>query len=194
MKKLLFIIVLFSFFSSLKAQTTTTFGIGAGINIANVYNNNNDGYYSTSDKIGFKGYAFADMKFTKYFSVETDLGYDGMGYKINVADESTSLNYLTISILPKIHIKQTGIAFFGGPSVGFLLNSVFKRDGVQVSDYQEYNSVDVFAVLGMEYFSPVGLGISLRLVPGLTDIGKNTMGGGTIHNAAIGITLAYKFQ
>jgi hypothetical protein len=194
MKKFLCIIVLFSGFTVIRAQTTTTFGVGAGINIANVYTSNDDGYYSTSDKIGFKGYAFAEMKFTKYFSVETDLGYDGMGYKINVAGESTSLNYLTLSVLPKIHIKHTGIAFFGGPSVGFLLNSVFKRDGVEVTDYQEYHSVEVFAVLGMEYFSPVGLGISLRLVPGLTDIGKNTMGGGSINNAAIGITLAYKFK
>jgi len=81
----------------------------------------------------------------------------------------SSPNYLTISVL-LIHIKQTGIAFFGGPSVGFLLNSVFKRDVVQVNDYQDYYAVDVFAVFGMEYFLPVSPGkahSARRLVTGL---------------------------
>jgi hypothetical protein len=123
----LFIVILFSAFSRLNAQNKTAFGIGAGINISNVSDNQGFGTSSPlSDKIGFKGYVFADMQLAKYFSIETGLGYDGMEFKVDVpgyGQATNSMNYFTLSVLPKIHIKQSGVAFFGGLSLAFLLSS-----------------------------------------------------------------------
>src|SRR5450755_4268449 len=194
MKKLLLIGILFSTFSSLHAQNKTSFGIGAGINIANVSDNYNGESHSYTDKVGFKGYVFADMQLAKYFSIETDLGYDGMGFKFDdqsLGSVSQAINYLTLSILPKIHIKQSGIAFFGGPALGFKLNSVVSGNGNSVSNSDSYTSMDVFGVIGMEYFSPVGLGISFRVMPGFTNIVKDTGGDESVHNVVIGFSLAY---
>ncbi len=165
MKRLLLIAILFSAFSSLHAQKKATFGIGAGINVSDISDAYQGQTYPTSAKVAFKGYVFADLRLAKYFSIETDLGYDGMGFKAQPQGGGTevdfSINYLTLSILPKIHIKQSGVAFFAGPAFGILLNSKESAMGNSISQ-DIYNSVDVFAAFGMEYISPVGLGISLQ--------------------------------
>ncbi len=199
MKRLFFIAILFSTLSSLHAQKKATFGIGAGINVSDIADSYQGQTYPTSAKVAFKGYVFADLLLAKHFSLETDLGYDGMGFKAYSQGQGSStqvdftMNYLTLSVLPKIHIKQSGVAFFAGPAFGILLNSKETALGTSISQ-DIYNSVDVFAAFGMEYISPVGLGISFRIMPGLTNVGKTTNNGETLHNVAVGINLVYQFH
>lgn len=197
MKRLLLIAILFSALSSLQAQKKATFGIGAGINVSDISDSYQGQTYPTSSRVAFKGYVFADLLLAKHFSIETDLGYDGLGFKAQDQNSGTNvdftMNYLTLSVLPKIHIKQSGVAFFAGPALGILLNSKETALGTSISQ-DIYNSVDVFLPFGMEYISPVGLGISFRIMPGLTNVGKTTNSGETLHNVAVGINLVYQFQ
>jgi hypothetical protein len=198
MKKLVVIVVFCSVFSSLKAQQTGSFGISAGINVANMSFNASGVSASFSSLIGFKGYVFYDVPLGGNFSLQNEFGYDGMGTKItdpNSGEKLTeAVNYLTLSILPKYNVPQTGLSFFAGPSISFLLNAKSTEAGMSESDTDSYNSVDLFGAVGVEYFFPMGLGITARYMGGLTNIAKGTSNGETAHNSAFSFTLAYKFN
>jgi hypothetical protein len=197
MKKLLLIGFLFTMLSSLQAQKNMAFGVGSGINISNVTDKFEGGTYTPSARVGFKAYLFFDMPVTKYFAIQPELGYDGLGYKFNDGNVNASeqINYLTFSVLPKIKIRESGVAFFGGPTLAFLLNSkASDGQGNSGSTSDFYSSMDVFGVLGVEYFTPVGLGISCRFMQGFTNIVKDTQDGETVHNNVISFSLAYRFK
>lgn len=198
MKKLVAIVILFSAVSSLKAQETGSFGISAGINVANMSFNASGVSASFSSLVGFKGYIFYDVPLGGSFSLQNELGYDGMGTKFtdpNSGDKFTeAVNYLTLSILPKYNVPQTGLSFFAGPSIAFLLNAKSSEAGMSGSDTDSYNSVDLFGTVGAEYFFPMGFGITARYMGGLTNIAKGAASGETAHNSAFSFTLAYKFN
>ncbi len=198
MKKLVVFAIFCSAFSALKAQETGSFGISAGINVANMSFKASGVSASFSSLVGFKGYVFYDLPLGGNFSLQNEFGYDGMGTKItdpNSGDKLTeAVNYLTLSILPKYNVSQTGLSFFAGPSLGFLLNAKSTEGGQSASDTDNYNSVDLFGVVGAEYFFPMGLGITARYMGGLTNIAKGTASGETAHNTAFSFTLAYKFN
>ena len=198
MKKLVVLIISFSAFSSLRAQETPNIGISAGINVANMTFNASGVSASFTSLVGFKGYVFYDVPLGKSFSLKNEFGYDGMGTVIkdpNSGDQLTeAVNYLTLSILPKYNVSETGLSFFAGPSISFLLNAKSSEAGMSQSDTDSYNSVDLFGVVGAEYFFPMGFGITARYMGGLTNIAKGDTNGGTAHNSAFSFTLAYKFN
>jgi outer membrane immunogenic protein len=198
MKKLVVFAIFCSAFSALKAQETGSFGISAGINVANMSFKASGVSASFSSLVGFKGYVFYDLPLGGNFSLQNEFGYDGMGTKItdpNSGDKlSEAVNYLTLSILPKYNVSQTGLSFFAGPSLGFLLNAKSTEGGQSASDTDNYNSVDLFGVVGAEYIFPMGLGITARYMGGLTNIAKGAASGETAHNTAFSFTLAYKFS
>ncbi len=198
MKKLVVFAIFCSAFSTLKAQETGSFGISAGINVANMSFKASGVSASFSSLVGFKGYVFYDLPLGGNFSLENEFGYDGMGTKItdpNSGDKLTeAVNYLTLSILPKYNVSQTGLSFFAGPSLGFLLNAKSSEGGQSASDTDSYNSIDLFGVVGAEYFFPMGLGITARYMGGLTNVAKGTTSDESAHNSAFSFTLAYKFN
>jgi outer membrane immunogenic protein len=197
MKKLLIVAFLFSAVISLKAQETGTFGVSAGINVANISFKSSGVTASFTSTVGFKGYVFYDLPLGGSFSLQNELGYDGMGFKYNDPTNGNfteAVNYLTLSILPKYNVQETGLSFFAGPSLGFLLNAKSTGGGQSQSDTDSYNSIDLFGVVGAEYFLPMGFGITARYMGGLTNIAKGATNGETAHNTAFSFTLAYKFN
>jgi hypothetical protein len=197
MKKLVVFAIFCSAVSTLKAQGTGSFGVSAGINVANMSFKSSGVTASFTSTVGFKGYVFYDLPLGGSFSLQNELGYDGMGFKYN--DPSTgnyteAVNYLTLSILPKYNVQQTGLSFFAGPSIAFLLNAKSSGGGMTASDTDSYNSIDLFGVIGAEYFLPMGFGITARYMGGLTNIAKGAPSGETAHNTAFSFTLAYKFN
>jgi hypothetical protein len=213
MKRLLFSIVLISLFSAIQAQTNgLTYGLGAGFNVSDMTYKAAVGFYNgvyPDAKFGFNGYLFASLPVYKSYSVQGEIGYYGLGSKINdvsvgtgVQNETTELNYLTISILPKITIKGTALSFFIGPSLGIKLSS--KAVLTEANDPGEtiggayapndYKSVDVFGFVGAEYFLSNGFGISARYMQGLADIAGPSYGDGKVFNHAFTFSVAYRFK
>jgi len=198
MKKLVVFAIFCSVFSSLRAQQTASFGVSAGINVANMSFSSSGVSASFSSLVGFKGYVFYDAPLGGNFSLQTELGYDEMGTIITDPNSGNKLteavNYLTLSFLPKYNVPQTGLSFFAGPSIGFLLNAKSTEAGQSASDTDSYNSLDLFGVVGAEYFLPMGLGITARYMGGLTNVAKGTTSGQSAHHSAFSFTLAYKFN
>ncbi len=198
MKKLVAIVILFSAVSSLRAQETGSFGISAGINVANMSIKSQGVSVSLTSLIGFKGYVFYDLPLGGSFSLENELGFDGMGTKLNDPNSgdtyTESLNYLSLAILPKYNVQGTGLSLYLGPSLGYLLSAKSSGGGQSSSDTDSYNSIDVFGQVGASYFLPMGFGLSARYMFGLTNIAKDAQSGESAHNNAFSITLAYKFN
>src|SRR5450755_3558125 len=127
MKKLVFLAILCSAAFTIQAQETGTFGISAGINVANMTFKSQGVSASLTSTVGFKGFVFYDLPLGGSFSLENELGYDGMGTKFK--DPTTSetnsetLGYLTLAVLPKFNVQNTGLSIFAGPSLGFLLSA-----------------------------------------------------------------------
>jgi hypothetical protein len=213
MKRLFFIIGLFYFLSSAEAQTANiTYGAGAGFNVSSMTYKAAVGFYNEiypDAKFGFNGYLFADLPLYKSYSVQGEIGYYGLGSKINdvsvgsgFQNETTEINYLTISVLPKITIKGTSLSFFIGPSLGIKLSS--KAVLTQISDPDEiiggayanndYKSVDVFGFVGAEYFLANGFGISARYMQGLSNIAGPSYGDGKAYNHAFTFSIAYRLK
>jgi outer membrane immunogenic protein len=198
MKKLLLLCLLFYIFSAVSAQKKDfTIGFGAGINVSGMTDNISGVSMTSDSRIGFKGYLFFDMPVSPIFSFQPELGYDGLGLK--TTDPNTNLtytapvNYLTLALLPKIKVRGTGLSFIVGPSLGFLINARLKDDqGNSVSVTDSYNTMDVFAVGGVQYFFRGGFGVSARYMGGLTNIAKTIQTDESVHNHAWTFTMSYR--
>jgi outer membrane immunogenic protein len=196
MRKLVLISMLVFVISSLQAQESGNFGVSAGINVANMSFKSEGVNLSLTSKVAFKGYVFYDLPLGTNFSLENELGYDGMGFKFNQQGEdlNESVSYLTLAILPKFNVQETGLSFFAGPSLGFLMSANTNENGQSMSDKDSYNSIDLFGEIGASYFLPMGFGLTARYMGGLTNIAKGAQDGTSAHNSVWSFTLAYKFN
>jgi hypothetical protein len=212
MKRLLLAVLLFSFFTSTQAQETgLTYGVGAGFNVSDMTYKAAPGFYSgiyPNPKFGFNGYLFVDVPIIKKFSVQTEIGYYGMGSEINnvqngdkFQNETTSINYLTFSILPEYTFKGSSFSLFLGPSLGLKLNSsIFFSGSENLNEpvggeaTNDYTSIDVFGFVGMQYFFKNGLGMNVRYMQGLGDIAGPTYGDGKVFNRAFTFSLTYRLK
>jgi hypothetical protein len=199
MKKLTILVILFSSVLSLKAQKAGSYGISAGINVSKVILKYNILTSGLTPIAGFKGYFFYDLPLSKSFSLQNELGYDGMGFKYMALPGSSerytqTFDYITLSILPKFNLPPTGLSFFAGPSLGYLFHANSTGGGKSISSTDDFYPIEVFGVLGEEYIFPMGLGITFRYMYGLTNIAKGYTFGGYAHNSVFSFTLAYKFN
>ena len=195
MKRLLFAGILISALSSVKAQGPGTFGVSAGINVANMSVKSEGVSVSLTSKVGFKGYVFYDLPLGSSFSLENELGYDQMGAKLSSqgTELSSSIDYITLSVLPKYNVQETGLSFFIGPSLGFLMSAKSSYNGQSSDDKDSYNSINLSGVVGASYYLPMGFGLTARYMGGLTNIAKDTQDGSSAHISAWSFTLAYRF-
>jgi outer membrane immunogenic protein len=199
MKKLVFLVILFSSITSLKAQETERFGISAGINISNMKLKPIAIAAGLSPLVGFNGYIFYNLPLGGNFSLQNELGYDGMGFKFYDLpgfsyQYTENIDYLTLSILPRYNLKQTGFYFFGGPSLGYLFHANSQGGDINISSTAGYHSLNLFGIVGEEYFFPMGIGVTARYMYGLINVAKGSVYGGSAFISAITFTLAYKFH
>jgi hypothetical protein len=200
MKKFFTVCILVFLVSTLNAQKPDlNFGIGAGINNSLLYFNSPYSKWSIHSKISFSSYVFTEIIIHKEFSLQTEIGYYSYGNDIYFI--SNKIDYLTLSVLPKIHIKQSELSFFLGPSLAYKLGSQYKTNtkyfsplGYYVSVPIQYNSTDLLAVAGFEYLVPSGLGISARYTQGLTNIAGDDFYDITAYNRSFAFSLFYKFR
>ena len=209
MKKSLWVMILICSCHLLYAQKTRfNFGAGAGVNFANISFKNGNHYFDLDPKLGFAGYVFLDLPVIHQFSLQNEIGYYNLGTfanneknAVNWRNETTSINYLTISILPKISVRNTGLSFLLGPSLGYKLSSKTTGGGLIVPDQSGggtyitdiFTPVDIFGIASVEYYLNMGLGISVRYLRGLTNIYDGSYGTpATIYNRAFIFTVNYR--
>jgi hypothetical protein len=206
MKKTLLILVLsvWAIFCDAQQQTGTIFGIGSGINIAGIRAHNVVLPGSAQTLVGVRGVLFAQIPMAGEFSLQPELSFDQLGWQYNgedpysggqVADVSTSMEYLFITLLPKYTFQQSNFAIYIGPGYGFLLGATLTGYNRQTRNVKSsYTGGDFTGIMGLEYFLSMGLGFSARFMTGISNIMKDPGQDESIHNYSISFTLCYKIQ
>ncbi len=188
MKKIMFSIVIVSF--AIPAIAQTGFGVKAGLNSYAITSNVDDKSFISAPHFG----AFAQIHFTKIFSVQPELVFSsqGNGYETNGVKESRNLNYINIPVMLQLNTKK-GFSFEAGPEFGFLIGAKYKAAGSSAKDIKkDFKSSNFSFGLGIVYRMKIGLGFGFRYNIGLSKIS-------TVNNIvekSIGgqLGLSYKFS
>jgi hypothetical protein len=134
-------------------------GIKGGINLYNVYNDDNTNY----DQI--TGYYFGllgHIHLSSQWAVQPELVYSKQGAKNGATDYN--LDYINVPVLLQ-YMFDNGFRLQAGPQLGFL---------VSADNKENLNPIDIGVGFGASYVVPsTGFGIDARYNLGLSNINKD---------------------
>ncbi|MET6998466.1 porin family protein [Chitinophaga defluvii] len=211
MKKILLLALLltpavFSFAQKVKV------GVHAGANFSNLSISMSNLNIKGNTKTGLIAGVSAEIPLTAGLYLQPELSFSQQGTKYNVPygvissqfpgaldssnwDLKSTLNYLSLPVLVKYKIPNTGLGIYIGPQYSYLIGAQdsfkSKREKHEVDSKKDYKSSDFSGVAGAEYFFPIGIGISARYQLGLTSI--QDAGGSTVKNRTFTVTAGYRF-
>jgi hypothetical protein len=178
-----------------------TFGVKAGLNLANLTGDIKD----TSMKVGMAGGAFLTYNITEIFAVQPEVLFMMKGAKGKAEDGTDgkwSVNYIEIPVLLKVNLPTEGKMdpFLAvGPGIGILMSSK-QSDGesVDVKDYTKSTNFGIIAGAGVAYqMEKATLSLEARYEIGLATIAKNAAGDDSavdsIKTSDISILVGYGF-
>jgi hypothetical protein len=218
MKKISFIAFVLSASLAVCAQNTTTttrtttFGIKAGVNLAEfrVHDYPAASEPSVNLKTSMHGGFFVNAPLgTGGFAVQPELLYSGQGSKMNVPTTvgtvtnrtkyEQDLSYITLPIM--LQWKSAGGFYVEtGPQPGYLIRG--KQDGpdnTEMNNKDNFDNFDFAWGAGLGFASRMGLGIGARYNYGLTNTiedggGNNSANDGPeLKNSVIMIGLSWRF-
>ena len=167
------------------SQAQTTFGIKAGLTIANLTGDDADGF---SSKAGGYGGAFANIPVSTMFSVQPEVLFSMEGAKFDGG--KLNLNYINIPVMLQYH--SSGFVGELGPQIGILASAKQKIDGVGDSDAKDFLKSSSFAInFGAGYKLDNGFGFGVRYSLGLSNIAKES--DASIKTSVFSVGLSYAF-
>ena len=162
---------------ALPAAAQTTFGVRAGLNVADVSNtfeDVDDFGVDAQPRLGFVGGVFAEVPLSPSFAVRPEVLYSQKGARAEFNDSDGDLtlkiDYLEIPVLARFGVPVSptlGLGLLVGPAVAFKLNESI--DGFDDRDEDVVDAVDYGVVAGAE----VGSGqffVDLRYTFGLASV------------------------
>lgn len=201
MKKIKFYLLSVSllFAVNLFAQNSRTgsvsYGVKAGINIANIAIKPEDATVSQSSLIGLNAGFFATIPVAESFAIQPEVLYSGLGTKVSTGgvNAEIKLDYITVPVLAKYKVTGTGLGIYVGPQVGYVLSSKIKSEGVSVDVDDSFKKADFSGIGGVDYSLPFGLSLSARYQLGLINIAKEASGDESAKNNAITLSVGFSF-
>lgn len=184
------------------------FGVKAGMNVASI--SKDGGLSDTSSKIGFNAGVFMNAPLAENFSIQPEVLYNDLGSKITYGQNdknsfSTNLGYIAVPVMfqynatPEFYLEA-------GPQFSFLVSAKNKlKDGNNNSTVTDWtklakdnlNTFDFGLGLGAGYYFTPEVGLTVRYVAGLTNIGKDDNIYGVPYkdskNNVFQVGLAFKF-
>ncbi|HVX51603.1 MAG TPA: porin family protein [Chitinophagaceae bacterium] len=193
MKKVLFIAIAGFLSSGVFAQS---FGVRAGVNIANVNIKTQGLSIKPGAVAGINAGIFLNFHLAPQVSLQPELAYSGMGYKVNVSGitgtETTS--YLTLPVLLKVKIPASGLGIYAGPQAGILLSAKDKSQGETQDAGNNYKSTDFAGVAGLEYSFKLGLFFSARYQFSLANVASTNQGqSASVKNNCVSLLAGLRF-
>ena len=200
-----------------------TFGVRAGLNVANVYGANESDLDGFDKKpiLGFVGGVFAEVPVTPGVAFRPEVLYSQKGFSLDASgadggqqfDISQTLHadYVEVPLLARVALPLSPLLRVGlmaGPAVAFKVRESidveFLVDGQPFPDFEDLGDIDTEDViktvdLGGVIGAEVGSGpfaVDLRYTAGFLDINKNTEGDSsapTIRNGVFSVTGSFRF-
>ncbi|WP_031529115.1 porin family protein [Dyadobacter crusticola] len=166
MKKLLFAAVLFLSVQSAFAQS---FSIGpkAGLNISNY----TGGDIQSDALVGYHLGGIINYGFGNVFSIQPEVLFSTQGAKVdrNGSRSDFKISYVTVPVMLKFKTNGGFYVEFG-PQAGFRTSSNIPDQ--TINNFAK--NLDLAAAGGIGYQSPIGLGVGVRYVAGLSKVGNFT--------------------
>lgn len=197
------------------ASAQPTFGVKAGLGVANLYGFE-DGDLSAgvekSPVLGFTGGVMAQLPLSPSFAVRPEVLFTMKGTKISSevtvggttveASQTTRINYVEVPVMARVALPVGPFADAGilvGPTVGFKLSESLKaeRDGVEINigdsadDFAK--SFDAGVAVGAEYGSGP-FAVEARYTYGLLGVNEDDDDEDfSVKNGVFSITGAFRF-
>jgi predicted porin len=201
MKKLFIIIAGLFVAGAANAQSPVRFGLKAGVNIANIIDNNGDNTYQSQAKTGFNVGVTADIKLIDVLAFTPEIVYSQKGYKETSGNSELkrTTNFIDIPILASIRLASP-LNLVVGPQVSFLMSTSDKYTNNSGSVTINNNDSDNFkksllgGVIGLRYDLSNNIDVHGRYA---IDFQKNNENGTTqtpeFKNQVWAFGLGYKF-
>ena len=190
----------------------TSFGVTAGVSLANVRIKTESISISGDSKIGFTAGVFADVALSENFSLQPALNYVQKGSKNEISDmnyeSKLTLGYieLPLNLLYKPEMQKLGFFVGVGPSIAYALSGKEKEkdNGVNTTytykfgnnpDEHDLKTLDFGAnfLTGIE--TPGGFLVALNYNLGLSNLAPGSSSDdGTIKSNYFGFKIGYKLK
>ncbi len=192
MKKILLSILFVSFLGINTYAQGVSFGIKAGLNIANQKFSNNGLSVTPTAIVGIHGGAYLTIMFSEHLGLQPELLYSAQGskYSFSGSTVTTKINYITLPILLRYNVNDL-ISFHAGPQLGVVASAKSVSGSNSTDVKNQLKSTDLGLAFGGTIDLPIKLNITLRYILGLSNI-DNTGSSGTYKNNTIQISLGYK--
>lgn len=182
MKKFTIMIICLVMTAGISAQEKGfTWGVKAGVNLANVTGMNSD------MKVGFNAGIATEFGLTEKFAVGPELVYSLQG--ASAGESKLNASYINLPIMAKYYVIK-GLSINLGPQLGYVVSMKSKMGSTSVkADKSTYNSFDFGIGVGATYHIQKFL-IDARYTHGLTNVAK---GGVKNKNSVIQLGVGYMF-
>jgi len=164
MKKNVLLMTILSLVCASAYSQGISFGIKAGVNVADVAVSSSGNVSSPDPLIGIHGGAYLTAMFTEHIGLQPEVLYSGEGYKSG--SQKLHLNYITIPVLFRYSVNDL-LSFHVGPQFG-ILASAKDQDSNDAKDL--FKSSNLGVAIGGAIDLPMGLNFTLRYVAGLSNI------------------------
>jgi hypothetical protein len=164
-----------------------SFGIKGGLNLANLFVNNNDNIEDNNWKVGYHAGLFVKAPLTNFLSIQPEVLYSTAGAKltyggsglaqtlgINPGEVRFNLNYVQVPLLFLVNVGAFNV--HAGPYASYLLNANVKN----LQDSDPFNAATLVE-LNEDDFQRVDYGLAAGL-------------GFDLKNAKMGLRYNYGFQ
>ena len=190
MKKLY--LLLLTVFSLAAADAQVQFGVKAGANFSTFTGD----VSGAKMKVGFHGGALVALPLFSEFSLQPEVMFSGQGTKFSESGFTATwnANYINVPVLFKYN-NPTGFFAETGPQLGFLMSAKAKVSGQDDVDLKDQlNSTDFSWAIGVGYLiKTANIGIDARYNIGLSNIAKDSGGGGSAKNSVFQVGVFYLF-
>ena len=215
MKKVTFCFAfIFFVLYAFQASAQFTFGIKAGLNLANMIDKDDSQTYSTDykTKTGFHIGVTGEYAISDNFFVEPGLLISTKGFRIEQdgIKFSANLNYieLPINAMYKIDMGSAKIFILAGPYLAYAVSGKYKADQAVLGDNEDQKEQKINIgsdkgkddIKGFDFGLNFGAGLQYNAITfglqyglGLANLSLYTDNGSLMKNNVIGISLGYKF-
>jgi hypothetical protein len=197
MKKLVLTLCAICAFAAASFAQGVSFGLKAGVNLANQQYKSGGFSVSPDGLLGFHVGGYATIMFSENFGLQPELMFSSVGSKFDFGggDEMVSkFSYVTVPIMLRYQPIEI-LNIHAGPQIGILAGAKAEVDG-QSEDIENTKGLEVAAGFGAGIDLPMGIGFTARYVLGLTNImeeGDPDFGDVTVKNNVFQISVTYRF-
>lgn len=174
------------------AWSQVSFGIKAGVNIANEAVSGSGITISPSSVAGFHGGIYLHAKFGK-FGLQPEAYYSMAGAKVTSSGvkDQVKTNYISVPILLRYNVTDF-INLHAGPQFGILMSAKETFNGTTSDIKDQIKSGDFGLAFGIGFDLPMGFNGGVRYVAGMSNIDKSSSSGTKTKNNIFQIYLGMR--